>query len=168
MSVVFNNEINANNVHELIQSVEQDIRDNGKCNLYFCSTGGYLDGAYILLDFLNSNSDKIALIAGGDLASCAAIIYFEYIGSKKLLDTAVIMFHFVSIKLESRETVSPNGNLKRCLKDNERINKEYYCLLKRLNVPKKHLKRFKKGKDDWLHKADWMKFLPKEQIDNIK
>lgn len=164
----FRNEMTVASISALILDVNCHLIEdsNNQATLYFSSEGGYVDAYFLLLDFLTSNKSKILLVAMSDLYSAAACVYFMYEGRKKLLDSAVIMFHMFNIAVDTRDTLKLRGNLKRSLKDLDGLNKDLFNLLKRLNLPKKHLKRFKNGKDDFLFKGDWVKFLPKKQIDN--
>lgn len=134
---------------EMVDKVAEALSVEGDIKFYLNSHGGSRPMSKTIVDMINQNKDRVELIAQGDLYSAAFRIFWKCLCKKRLMPETRAIWHMGT---KDHIDLGYNGKphydwelweTKQFVKDNKKQVKE----LKQLNVTKKELKKFSKGKD---------------------
>jgi len=97
-TVIFDDEITHESITKLISSIEIMWAEGfDKVNLYFSSIGGSGSYAYLLIDYLNDNLDRITLKIFGNIFSAGVYISKYSKCPKEILPEIDMMIHKANI-----------------------------------------------------------------------
>jgi ATP-dependent protease ClpP protease subunit len=97
-TVIFDDEITHESITKLISSIEIMFNEGfDKVNLYFSSIGGSGSYAYLLIDYLNDNVDRISLKIFGNIFSAGVWIAKYSKCPKEVLPEIDMMIHKANI-----------------------------------------------------------------------
>lgn len=137
-----------NRFQELINTIKQSETEE-KVTIVMSSDGGDPYLATVFLDFLNSQKDRITLIASDTIASAAFYVFHNFKGERKIVDgTQGIVHHRTVMGIRITGHIKNKTNsydvaqINKAQYFSEKSNKEYQEIL-----TKKEFKDFKQGFD---------------------
>lgn len=155
---------------ELLSRIAQFYNDLGDdyAKIYLSSSGGYSATAEAIIDIINRNSFRTEVIGFSDLFSCGFEIFFSVKCQKRLLSSAIGMYHQSILTVEMNESWMPI--------ESDRKKKEYITVytakktayfLENIGLSIEEKKAVKKGKDVYFM-PDRMNELLEFSLENMK
>lgn len=142
-SIVFEAELNVENVRNLILDIE---KDSDYIELYFSTDGGENSISDFLSNVLNRESSRITLFAGEKISSNGFIVYGKFKGKKFLSKDTCSVVHESWVRTYSYDLSNKNSKGYRQLfdliKKNKSTHKFYSQFLTRVEMAK-----FRRGGD---------------------
>lgn len=154
--VLFDDEISKESVSELV-SVLSNYQT--KINLWFSTCGGVISPMFYLIDYLNSNKDRISITVFDEISSAGTLLFAYFDGKIKLskhLD--VVMFH-VGDRLAYRTRKEQGFDLKKLDKKTKESNKEFISkIMKKGLLSEKQVKKYLRGEDVYVYSEQFLKW----------
>jgi len=147
MTHFFNGQIIQDNIVNLIIALDADEAQD--VDLYFSSTGGELDVAEVLIDYLSNTVKDITLIGHWGIESAALDIYLRSVCKKRLLPDAYGLVHLADQDV-SLMSVSRKDPKEMFLKRDVNSYNTKWLQDRRGFFTKKELYNIKHGKDVYL------------------
>ena len=123
-----------------------------------------------LIDFLNTKKDNITIVITNQLQSCGVNLLLDFLGNIELdLDHLdFILFHIADREMYSLRKDSYNENIKKIKEQDKEYNEKTYRKIKdkKLLTPKQLLD-FKKGKDVYVYKSQFINWNIKTLTNDI-
>jgi hypothetical protein len=166
MHYFFNDKINIDNINTLIKTI--DVNEN--VTLYFSTSGGSPMAADYLIDFLNTKKDNITIVITNQLQSCGVNLLLDFLGNIELdLDHLdFILFHIADREMYSLRKDSYNENIKKIKEQDKEYNEKTYRKIKdKKLLTAKQLLDFKKGKDVYVYKSQFINWNIKTLTNDI-
>jgi ATP-dependent protease ClpP protease subunit len=147
MILSLSGEINYLMFEDLIKSFNS-LKKAELLHLYFSSEGGYIDVAEAMIDFINSNSEKILITFYGEIFSAAMYIFLKAKCKKLIVKDTRGMFHFSWQIMEISEGGKPTSLYNTfSLKEMRRSKEIGIAFLKTTLLSEKEINNIKQNKD---------------------
>lgn len=125
-------------------------RTDDEITLGMDTCGGETCAGYFLLDVINSMTDRLTLVAAGQVYSMGMDIWFKYRGRKRACPEAMGMIHLSFVPgADVNSTGTPDEAVRAYLPTMRRIKKENDKWIKKILTPEE-FKKYNKGERIYL------------------
>jgi len=116
--------------------------------IYFSSSGGLVDVAEAIIDFINTNKERISITFYGEIFSSGMNIFLKTSCRKKILPDTRGMFHFSWQEVTISEGGKPNSSYDIfSLKEMKASKNRTIAYLKTTKLTETEINSIKKGRD---------------------
>lgn len=124
------------------------LKEKEKLVVYFTSTGGLVDVAVAMIDFINTNKSTVEIVFYGELFSAGMILFLSVECKKKILPDTRGMYHYAYQDMAINESGKPNGDYDIfSMKEMKKAKEKTIAFLKNTKLTDKEINLVKKGKD---------------------
>jgi ATP-dependent protease ClpP protease subunit len=137
-TIVFEESIGKKSISKLISKIEIYLATEvDGIDLYFSSIGGEADFAYVLIDFINLNKDKIDLKLYGNIFSAGSWIAKNCKCKKEFLPEIKLMIHTANINDGTFKDINKkhNSSTWAVSESNQKTNLEFINNIKEYLLP---------------------------------
>jgi hypothetical protein len=140
-----------------------NLKEGERLDIYLCSVGGDVSAMEAIVDFLDTNVDRVRLIGYGELFSAAFEIFFKSKCDRTLLSGTMGMAHFTGVNVNFLDEKRPNKVDDKAYLQWSKIEKAGYVkFCESLGFNAKELERIRKGEDVWFQYDRLASFLLKD------
>lgn len=157
-TMLFDDEIHMESVNELINTLSQ----HEYVDLFVSTPGGAVHAMDVLIHYLNSRKYEIRIFLTLGVASAGTLLLTDFEGEIHFTENLTyLMIHKVDfLSYRNRREGETVKNLQR---DVERMNKQLLRKYKAVGFSKKHLDKFKAGKDVYIYSKSFKKLIRRRE-----
>jgi len=147
MKLHLSGEISYEMFNELIKNFNC-LEGEETLHIYFTSTGGLVDVTIAMVDFINSNKDKMVITFYGELFSSGMTIFLASQCPKTILTDTRGMYHYAYQDMAINEAGKLNGDYDIfTMKEMKKSKEKTLKFLKETKLTDKEISLIRKGKD---------------------